>query len=89
MGIWKMDRNMARYILHDIYYNGGVRDKRYCYEECPKCGASYIPSEGHDCNDVIELNTKTTYLPDDDGIYHIPGLEEEDSSVTLKKGVDE
>lgn len=57
MGNWKMDLKMAEYIVNNKYEL--LKKGHFNYTECEKCGASYMRKLGHDCDDVIELETET------------------------------
>lgn len=51
----KMDLKTAEWLIDKMQNDQSVFP--IGYEECEKCGASYIPSLGHDCNKVIEIPT--------------------------------
>ena len=58
-GIWKMDCRMIDWITthkDEIVKNGG-----FAYDECPKCGASYIKRLGHICFDYLNIETERHY----------------------------
>ena len=57
MGTWKMNLKMAEYIVENK--DELVKMGHFNYSECEKCGASYIKALGHDCGNVIELETET------------------------------
>ena len=54
MSKWLMDLTTARHLAdnHKQYINTS-----FWFNTCPYCGADYLEKLGHDCDNVIELET--------------------------------
>lgn len=53
MRIVKMDRKFAEEIIRNFDKEGIEWECEY--ERCEKCGALYMPSLGHDCDNVVSV----------------------------------
>lgn len=51
--IWLLDRKTAFFMINSI--QKGTCGGGWYYEECPKCGASYLEDIGHKCTDTIRI----------------------------------
>lgn len=60
-GIWKIDSRMAEWMAENINNNEIVERGGFYYDECPKCGASYIKDLGHECFDYLNIEAQVKY----------------------------
>lgn len=62
MGIWKMDLDMAHYLIE--HWEDIPVDTSFMYRECACCGASYLDRLGHTCGNSIDLKTEDRKVVD-------------------------
>ncbi len=51
--IWLLDKNTALQLIEEAEH---VKDgHRWVFNECPECGADYLPELGHKCEDTLKI----------------------------------
>ena len=53
--IWLLDRKTAFHMINTCQKDKSSFVYQWNFEECPKCGASYIADFGHKCSDTLRI----------------------------------